>query len=200
MVFAESIARWLLVAHTAAAVACVGVSTHLALWLRSWRRGRHNRVRAVRRFAILTAGLYALTLVIGNLLYPTYKVRVRAELLDNPSEITREAEARARAARRVETLYGPGAREVELAPPTEGPARRGAKMARWFDVKEHWVVFGGILSLAIALIVTGWDPRADPEAPLGPLLFWMAVGSAGAAWLAAIIGVVVSSYRAVGGL
>lgn len=200
MVFGESVARLLLVAHTAMAVACVGASTHLVLWLRGWRRGRCDRVRAVRRFAALSAGLYVATLLVGNLLYPTYKVRVRAQFLDNPSEITREVEARARAARRVEEIYGSGEPATEAEPPTEQPARTGAKLARWFDVKEHWVVFGAILAIAVALIVRGWNPRREASAPLGAMVFWLAVGASGAAWLAALVGVVVSSYRAVGGL
>lgn len=202
MVFGESVARLLLIAHTAVAVACVGASTHLVLWLRRWRRGRFDRVRATRRFAVLSASLYLVTAVVGNLLYPTYKVSVRAQFLDNPSEITREVEARDRARQRVEAVFGPGGAErTGDAVPTEGPAKTGARMARWFDVKEHWVVFGAIIALAVALILRAWDPRREPGgAALGPIVFWMAVAASAVAWLAAIIGVSVSSYRAVGGL
>lgn len=200
MVFGESVARLLLVAHTAVAVACVGATTHLVLWLRSWRRGQPERVRAVRRFATLSALLYVITLVGGNLIYPTYKVRVRVAFFDNPSELTREAEARARASRRVESLYGPGDGDVAVAPPTEQPARTGARMSRWFDVKEHWVAFGAILAVAAALIARVWNPKRDPSPPLGALLFWIAAGACAASWTGAIIGVVVSSFRAVGSL
>ena len=200
MVFGESVARLLLIAHTAVAVACVGASTHLVLWLRSWRRGKFDRVRATRRFAAISAALYIATALVGNLLYPAYKVSVRAQFLDNPSEVTREADARSRARERIESVYGDGADRPAAVAPTEGPARTAAKMARWFDVKEHWVVFGAILALALALILYGWNPKRDGGEALGPIVFWMAVAASGAAWFAAIVGVAVSSFRAVGAL
>jgi hypothetical protein len=200
LVFGESVARLLLIAHTAVAVACVGASTHLVLWLRRWRRGQFDRVRAVRRFAAISAALYLVTAIVGNLLYPTYKVSVRVQFLDNPSEITREVEARQLARQRVESVYSDGAATPAATGPTEGPAKTGAKMARWFDIKEHWVVFGAILALAAALILFAWNPKKDGGDALGQVVFWMAVAASATAWLAAIIGVSVSSYRAVGGL
>ena len=204
MIFAESSARLLLVLHTVCAVACVGASTHLVVWLRGYRRGQFTRVKAVRKFAWLSLGLYALTFLGGNLIYPTYKVRVRAQFLEDPGEIVREVAARKTAAARTERLYGSGellGGATPIAAPTELPARRAAKMARWFDTKEHWIALGFALSLGLAFILAAWKPKSDPRSEvLGPMVFWLAVGAAGAAWLGAIIGVLVSSFRAVGSL
>jgi hypothetical protein len=201
VVFGEGSARLLLLAHTVLAVGCVAASTHLVVWMRRWRKGEFTRVRAVRRFAWIALALWAATFALGNLAYPSYRVSVRAQFLDNPSEVTREAAARAEARRKLETFYGdrvPGeASAVEK--PSEGPARRAAKISRWFDVKEHWVSLGLALTLGLALMLTAWDPRRE-TAVLGPIAFWLATAAAGAAWLGAIIGLVVSSYRAVGPL
>lgn len=203
MVFAEASARLILVLHTIASVACVGAATHLVLWLRPYRRGSFPRARAVRRFAWLSVALYAAAFIGGNLIYPTYKVRVRAQYLEDPSAVTRDAARQKEAARRVERLFGApqpmAPEEPALAPPTEKPAQTTAKIARWFDTKEHWVALGFALALAVAFMLAAWKPTQETKA-LGPVVFWLAFSSAASAWFAAIVGVVVSSFRAVGSL
>ena len=72
-------ARWLLVLHTALGVAAVAASTHLCVWLAKYLRGAHGRRRAVRNFAAIALALHASAFLVGNLAYPTYKTRVRAE-------------------------------------------------------------------------------------------------------------------------
>jgi hypothetical protein len=74
-----------------------------------------------------------------------------------------------------------------------------AQIARWFDVKEHWVALGMMLALALAFIVRRWNPRKEGDM-LAPFVFALAVAASSTAWFAAVVGVVVSSYRAVGAL
>ena len=74
----DAAARWVLVLHTALGVACVGAATHLVLWLRHYLRGQHGRRRAVVRFAWIVLALQVGAFVAGNVMYPTYKVEVRA--------------------------------------------------------------------------------------------------------------------------
>ncbi|MEM9492980.1 MAG: hypothetical protein AAGC55_27775 [Myxococcota bacterium] len=212
MLFAEEYAGLLLVVHTVVAVALVGATTHLVLWMRGFPRGRFERIRAVRKFAVIAAGLYVLSMLIGNVIYPVYKVRVRAEFLDRPTELVREyrqrSEARYQVAERyqanAERLGQPGADPAVLGDgaaisvPRDLP-QRAAKVARWFDVKEHWVSLGMALSLACAVILTTWNPKRHGRS-IAAIAFLMALGAAVASWLGAIIGLVVASYRSIGGL
>ena len=172
----EDSARLLLVLHAVVGAATVAVSTHLAVWMRSWLRGKYTRRRAVIRFAWLSLALFAATFLLGNLGYPIYKVKVRSAYLENPIALAAETETREEAA----ALYDD----------TE-------RVARWFDVKEHWAAMGFILSVACVLILRRFDP-AEGGTALAPLVFAMAAGTAATAWLAAIVGLVTSSYRAIG--
>lgn len=189
----ESAARWLLVLHTALGVAAVGAATHLVLWLRRYLRGDFARHRAVRRFAWLVLVLHAAAFVAGSLMYPTYKVEVRAAYLENPTAVASDYAARQR---EVEHL---AARE-RVQPPEASPSRelvqRAAKAARWFDVKEHWVSLGLFVSAALVLVLGLWDPRRDGGA-LVPVVLGLAGVAAGTLWLAAVIGVLTASWRAV---
>ena len=210
--FLEQHARWLLVAHTIVAVALVAASTHLVLWMRGYLRGEFSRHKAVRRFAYISLSLFVAAFVLGNLLYPTYKVRVRIQYLDNPTAVAADLEDRARigatARQRYEEsrAFRDGASidqatsiTVEPEPPdTEVSTLAAAKIARWFDVKEHWVALGLILAAACALILSVWNPkRAGPE--IAPIVFGLAAGASATVWLGAIIGLITASYRAVGG-
>jgi hypothetical protein len=122
-----------------------------------------------------------------------YKVRVRAEYLENPAAIVADVEARHRAVSRTRD-------RLELPPvaaPT--PPSNTFKIARWFDVKEHAAALGMILALACAVLVRAYDPRRD-GATIGPITFGFAVAAAATTWFAAIVGIIVASYRSVGAL
>lgn len=211
MLFAESLARLLLVAHTILAAALVAVSTHLVVWMRGFPRGRFQRLAGVRRLARISAVAFVLTFTVGNVIYPVYKVRVRTEYLDQSRALVRDRESRAQAAsdaaeRYRDTLGGRlgtrAQRPASERPTSTGSAsmtRDAAKIARWFDVKEHWVALGMIMAIACAIIVHTWNPRRAGKS-IAVVVFLMAVAAALSAWLGAIIGVVVSSYRAIGGL
>jgi hypothetical protein len=209
VLFAEEQARWLLMLHTATAAAVVAVATHLVVWLRGFLRGDIGRLRGARKLAAISACLYVVTLILGNLVYPVYKVRVRVEYLEQPGAVLRDHESRARMAAEAEAEHRAllGQAERVAPPPTDARLleqaahlpRQTATIARWFDVKEHWVALGAALAVGCAVILLAWNPRRH-GLTIAPLVFLLALGAALAAWLGAIIGVTVSSYRAIGAL
>lgn len=191
-VLEDSAARWLLVLHTALGVAAVGASTHLVIYLRRYLAGAYGRRRAVRRFALLTLALQLGGFAVGHVVYPTYRVEVRAALLENPAAIAREVEARQAELDRV------AAREHRAAPqlaPAATQIRAAGRAARWFDVKEHWLALGIFAALALALLLALWDPARDGDGPR-PVALALAGFVAATLWLAAVIGILTASYRA----
>jgi hypothetical protein len=192
-VLTEAAARWLLVLHTALGVAAVGAATHLVLWLRRYLRGDLIRRRAVRRFAWMSLALHAAALVAGNLMYPTYRVEVRAAYLENAGAVAAERAARQRELERIAAREGVPAPEVE---PPSVLVSRAVSAARWFDVKEHWVALGLFASLGLVLLLALWDPRTGSPA-IAPAALGLSIVVAAAVWGAAIIGVLTASVRAV---
>lgn len=189
----EAAARWLLVLHTVLGAAAVGAATHLVVWTRRLVRGQHGRLRAVRRFAWLALALQLAAFAAGNLMYPTYKVEVRAAYLENSAAIAAAADAHLAALAQV------SAREQLVAPEataTSALVRRAAQAARWFDVKEHWIALGVLAALGLVLVLAFWDPRAGGR-ELGPVVLGLSVIVAATLWLGAVIGVLTASWRAV---
>lgn len=183
----------MLVLHTALGVAAVGAATHLVLWMRGYLHGTFTRHRAVRRFAVISLALHASAMLAGNLMYPTYKVEVRAAYLENAGAVVNDHAARARELDKLAAReHAPGFEP----PPTADAVKRAAKAARWFDVKEHWIAIGLFASLALVLVLRFWDPKRDGRA-LAPVVLGLAVVTAGTLWLGAIIGVLTSAARAV---
>jgi hypothetical protein len=197
MTFAQEHARWLLLLHTALAVAAVGAATHLALWMRFYWKGQLGRHRAIRKFAVISLGLHFAAFLAGNVIYPTYRIAVRAEYLEVPGRIVEDATASAQA--RARSLHAD--RETAAAIDTSEASRRkviaAGKMVRWFDVKEHWLALGLFASIALTLLLLRWDPRRDGLA-IAPIAMGLAVGVALTLWAGAIIGVLTSAWRAVG--
>jgi len=89
MVFLEGIARLLLIVHAISAGVLVASSTHHVVWCRGYLRGNFDRARGERRFALIAGCAFVITFVLGNLLYPTYKVRVRVEYFDTAAMVAR---------------------------------------------------------------------------------------------------------------
>lgn len=214
MLFAEQYARLLLVVHAILAATLVASSTHLVVWMRGFPRGAFQRLRAVRKFAVITASLYVATLVVGNVIYPVYKVQVRVGYLERPDTVVRDYQERIETGARLRARQAPALDNADVTPADATPGdaatadalaraaatlpRQAARVARWFDVKEHWVALGMALSIGCALALLVWNPRRHGAA-VAPLLFLMALGASAAAWLGAIVGIVVSSFRAIGG-
>lgn len=186
--------------HTILAVSAVAASTHLVVWLVRVLRGNAGRLAAVRRFAIYAAVLHLGAFVAGNLMYPTYKVRVKVQYLQDPQEVIDEGQDRLRAARTAERRHT----DRSPPPPTEGELARATtdlpegaeKIARWFDAKEHWVAMGLALSIGLAFLLRLWTPK-DGGA-VTPIVMTFALGACFTLWFGAIVGVLTASWRAVG--
>jgi hypothetical protein len=185
-------ARWLLVLHTALGVSAVASGTHLVIWLRRYLRGAAGKRRAVLKFAWIFFALQLAAFVAGNLMYPTYKVEVRAAYLENSGALASEQAIRDR------TLYELEQKQhgaPSAMPATSDLVKRAAQAARWFDVKEHWIALGILASLALVLVLGFWDPRTARE--LVPVVFGLTLVIAGTVWLGAVIGVLTAAWRAV---
>jgi hypothetical protein len=183
--FLEAWARPLLVLHGVCAAVLVAASTHHLLWTRRYRRGSFDKMAGERTFALLASTAFLVTFLLGNLLYPTYKVRVRAEYLDSPAALTEELKLRA---------------TQRLGTHEESPAPRPrslASVARVFDIKEHWVALGCAASLALFALSRFAHPKEHPD--VLPLYLGLSIVQCSTAWLGAIIGLVTASYRSVGG-
>ncbi len=205
MIFGESQAGLLLIVHAILAAALVASTTHLVVWMRHFPRGRFQRIAAIRRFAAISAVLFVVTFVVGNIIYPIYKVRVRAEYLEQATTVVRDYQNRSEARRQVEARYrnddsAPDLPDSEIAERGAHLPRETARVARWFDVKEHWVAFGMAMSVGCALLVRRWDPRRGGGRAIASIVFLMALSAACTAWFAGIVGLVVTSYRSIGSL
>ena len=186
-------ARWMLLLHTIVGVAAVGAATHLVLWLRKYLRGQSGKRRAVIRFAWLVLALQVGAFIAGNIMYPTYKVEVRTAYLENAAAISADQAARTREHERIAAREGAQAREPSA---TTQMVKRAAQAARWFDVKEHWIALGILVSGALILILSVWDPKRD-GAVISPIVMTLGVITAGTIWLGAIVGLLTASWRAV---
>src|SRR4051812_19808804 len=110
-VLLDTTARWLLVLHTLLGVVAVGAATHLVLWLRRYVRGAYGRRRAVIRFTWIVLAMQLGAFIAGNVMYPTYKVEVRAAYLENSTVITAEEEAHERELGKIIVREGGDARQ-----------------------------------------------------------------------------------------
>lgn len=183
----------MLVLHTMLGVAAVGAATHLVIWLRRYVRGNYGKRRAVQKFAAYSLVLHVGAFVAGNIMYPTYRVEVRAAYLENAGAIVADRAARDRELDKI------AAREHTTAPEPTAVAvvvKKSAKAVRWFDVKEHWVALGMFASLALVLVLAVWHPKRDGAA-VAPIVVGLSLVIAGTVWLGAIVGVMTSAWRAV---
>jgi len=191
VVFLESHARLLLVLHAIVGATTVATTTHLTVW--AWRSLRDApRLAGLRWLGTACLSLFATQFALGNLLYPSYKVHVRAEYLELPS--AQAADARARRDAHDEVLERAG-RAPDPPPESEPP--RLARIARLFDVKEHAVALA--LPIVAAACALAWTWRPERDGPRnGRLLLACAAAAALVSWLAAIVGLVTTSVRSVG--
>jgi hypothetical protein len=183
VIFLERWARALMIVHAISAAVLVASTTHHVVWLRGYFRRDFSRYKGERRFALIAAIAFACTFLLGNLLYPTYKVRVRAEYFDNPAAVAEDLRHRQSQAKTPAELQ---------PPPSLSP------IARLFDIKEHWVALGCVACLLVLLLSRVAHPRQQPSTLL--LYLGLALFACSTAWLGAIAGLVTASYRSVGRL
>jgi len=72
----------LLVLHTGGSIVLIGASTHHALQMRHYLRGRFGREKFEKTYAKVVSAAYLFTFALGALLYPSYRVHVRGYYLD----------------------------------------------------------------------------------------------------------------------
>jgi hypothetical protein len=176
-----------MVCHAISAAVLVGATTHHLLWCRHYLRNSYGRVKAERRFATICAIAFVSTFALGNILYPTYKVRVRAEYFDNPAAVAGEVKLRVA-----------NHRALGVAPtPTQSVVQSLSPVARLFDIKEHWVALGCMASIALWILSRKLHPKDEPR--VLALYVGLSAVQCGTAWLGAVVGLVTASYRSVGG-
>lgn len=81
-VFMYAARRVLLVLHAGGSIVLIGSSTHHALQMRNYIRGRFSATRLEKTYAKVVSVAYIATFAIGAVLYPTYRVHVRGLYLD----------------------------------------------------------------------------------------------------------------------
>jgi hypothetical protein len=219
VIFLEQHARWLLVLHGIVAGALVGSATHHALSCRHYLAGRFDRVKLERRYGLVASSLFVATFALGALLYPAYKVRVRAEFLDSPSAVAAEQALRteaeqlrvrsagvekATAGHGLRGAGGEGGEGDEATAGAESPGRtEGGEaalsgIAHVFDIKEHWAALG--LGASLLLVFLGFRAHPTDDRRFAPVYFGLSLFVCLTAWIGALVGFVTTSFRSVGGL
>lgn len=125
-VFLESLARPLLLVHAVVGFAAVFAATHLAAYALVSREGRTHRPQ-LRRFSWIAPAAVGLQFALGLLLYPSYRVHVRAADLDRTAPFVSQLfdfkEHLAALALALVCAAAVSVRLIERAP--EGPGRIG---------------------------------------------------------------------------
>jgi hypothetical protein len=201
MLLSDGVARLLLVLHTVLAVAAVAAATHLVLWLRRNLKRRGN-FASTQRFATYALALHLAAFVLGNVMYPTYKMRVRLAYLENPVAIASDYSRRAVDRARIEGTVVPNPEPTAA----DSKALAAVRMARWFDVKEHLLAFGLGALAAVWIITRRWRPRpltstavtdrTDADS-VALVVLGLALFAATTLWIGAIIGVLTAAWRAI---
>ena len=193
--------RLILVAHAVVGAAVVAALTHLALWLRP---GRPLRWRGVKWLAAAGAILSVGQFVLGNVLYPDYKLDVRVAFFEDPVAVSGEAMLRAESqARARDAWLGEHDTDTEpLVPPARQIPLRAdlSSVSRAFDIKEHMASLSLALSLATCLLAFTLDPKQREQRSGVLLLFGFSLLAAVGAWAAGLLGLWTTSFRAVGSL
>lgn len=75
--------KLLLLVHAAASIVLIGASTHHALEMRHYLRGKFHRRTVEKLYARVSAIAYVVVFAGGAMLYPTFRYHVRALFLDH---------------------------------------------------------------------------------------------------------------------
>ena len=89
--FLHASARAFLLVHAVVGFAAVGAATHLATYSVGIARGREPWRGRARLFGLLVPALFLAAFVVGLMLYPAWRIDVRAAVLDARSPATSAA-------------------------------------------------------------------------------------------------------------
>ena len=194
--FLEGYARLLLFAHAIVSCALVASATHLVVW--AWpRQGRYfAKAKGCARFAKIIFALYCANMALGLLIYPTYRVQVREELLDRPRQVAAISDREFTA--RTETLAAYGRQDVRSPHDPMSAVANADKTVKWFDVKEHWVALGLPLSLFVMVAIGRRRKSFDVADAFSRWTFAAVIVMTSIVWLAALVGLATASAKAVG--
>jgi hypothetical protein len=78
----EPIAKPLLFLHLVSAIVCLATAVHLALRLFQNLRAHRLSMHGIRLHAKIVAPAYLISFVLGAMVYPTFRVRVRHDYFD----------------------------------------------------------------------------------------------------------------------
>lgn len=81
-VWLEAAAPTLLVVHALLAIALLGATTHDAILVIGFLRGRFGRARLERLYVRIQLVAYLATFLVGSVIYPAYRIYVRAAVFD----------------------------------------------------------------------------------------------------------------------
>lgn len=177
--------------HALVAICTVATTTHLVLWIRRALKDKRHSVKALRNFARLAFLFYSVTFILGLVIYPTYKVKVRVGYLERvaiPSsiQVTEDKGPAPRA--------NPAPLDIE-----ESKASRGQRLARLFDMKEHLALLGWLAMVLCFFAFRFWDDGAT-SAFYRKSIFTLALLACLATWWSGIVGLVVSASRSIAAL
>ena len=82
MVFLESIANFLLFLHLCATIVLAGSMGHNLVLVVRYCRGNFTKQKVEKLYVRIAFWAYCVTFLLGALVYPTFRIRVRAEYLD----------------------------------------------------------------------------------------------------------------------
>jgi len=83
MVFLENLYQPLLLAHLLATFVLVGAMTHNLLIVAGYLRGKFGRQKLEWLYVRVSLWAYTIVYVIGALIYPAYRIRIRHEYFDS---------------------------------------------------------------------------------------------------------------------
>ncbi len=81
-VWLEGAAPALLIVHALAGIALLGSTTHNAVLLVGYLRGRFGRVKLEKLYVRIQLAAYLATFLLGSVIYPAYRIYVRAAVFD----------------------------------------------------------------------------------------------------------------------
>ncbi len=82
MTILEPAGKWLLFFHLVGAFVLIGSQTHFLVIAVSYFRRRVNRLHLLRLYALINLIAFVTVFVLGALVYPNFRVHVRAEYFD----------------------------------------------------------------------------------------------------------------------